>query len=68
MNSVNVLQNVLYLLLYSSGESGRREEEKRMIRHMQLYFSLCESKNKSMTVSSTHKTAFTGGRISRQSI
>lgn len=68
MNSVDALRNMLYLLLYSSGESRGREEEKRMIRHMQLYFSLRESKNKSMTVSSTHKTAFTGDRISRQII
>lgn len=40
------------------------ERKKRLIRHMQLYFSLCESKNESMTVSSGYKTAFTGDRIS----
>lgn len=62
MNSVNVLESMLYLLLDSSGEGGGKK--KRLIRHMQLYFSLCESKNESMTVSSSHKTAFTGDRIS----
>lgn len=67
MNSVNVLQNVVYLLLYSSGESGAGKE-KRLIRHMQLYISLCESKNKSMTVSSAHQTAFIEDRISSQNI
>lgn len=53
---------MVYLLLYSSGES-EAGKEKRLIRHMQLYISLCDSKNKGMTVSSTHQTAFTGDRI-----
>lgn len=54
MNSVNALESVSYLLLDSSGEGGGKK--KRLIRNMQLYFSLCESKNESMTVSSSHKT------------
>lgn len=62
MNSVNVLESALYLLLDSSGKGGGKK--KRLIRHMQLWFSLCESKNESMTVSSSHKTAFEGDRIS----
>lgn len=37
------------------------ERKKRLIRHMQLYFSLCESKNESMTVSSGYKTVHLQG-------
>lgn len=58
MNSVNVLESVLYLLLDSSGKGEGKK--KRLIRHMQLSFSLGEYKNESMTVSGSHKTAFRG--------
>lgn len=44
---------MLYLLLDSSGESEGKK--KKLIRHMQLYFSLCESKTESTTVSCSHK-------------
>lgn len=53
MNSVNVLESMLYLLLDSSGEGEGKK--KRLIRHMQLYFSLCESKTESTTVSCCQK-------------
>lgn len=44
---------MLYLRLDSSGEGEGKK--KRLIRHMQLYFSLYESKTESMTVSCSHK-------------
>lgn len=58
MNSVNVLESALYLLLDSSGKGGGKK--KRLIRHMQLWFSLCESKNESMTVVAATKLHLKG--------